>query len=576
MKITVAKDKISKTKIDEISRKFNISNDVAALLLGRGLDDKIIRELTSSIQVLPKSNNITNLEEVSYRIAEFLQDDNGEIFIYADYDSDGVNAGFIMYDCLNKLTEALESECMANVHFPNRTAGYGLNIDWCKEVVKYKNETNKNVLVITVDNGITKYKEVEYLLNNDVNVIVTDHHVPKKGEVPEDILIVDPHLYPKEDKHSLGLCGAGVAFKIADFLLKDIYGDTSNYSLIYLPHVAIATITDMMPLTTENIQYVKYGLHLIENDYCIKGISHYKEYEGKEKLTAKDIAFGLGPEINACGRMLKTEVAGQFFLAEDDEEVEDIYCLVNKINKERKAYQAKLTEVMLENTFVSKQGKFAVAVLDEVGGVGGVLAAKLVEHTGLPCMVVSGEGDLLHGSARSAGGLNLHTLFSEQVRLGNLLDFGGHEGAAGVHIDRRKINSFLDSVDEIIVIEDIQVAEIEEIVVDDVITLSDINKEKVDSFDGIPFIDTLKEPLYAIKDLEVSAWTTSKSNPENLCLTVKDSSSKTPKKIWVWGFASKYLEMNAPKKINLIGNIERDFMNKRNYTLSVQHVMSAQ
>lgn len=576
MKITVAKDKVNKTKVKELATKFNISQEVATLLLGRGLDERTIRELTSNVQVLPKSNNITNIEESAYIIADFLQNDNAEIFIYADYDSDGVNAGFIMYDCLHKLTEALESECKVNVHFPNRTAGYGLNIDWCEEIVKYKATTNKNILVMTVDNGITKYKEVAYLLNNNIdNVIITDHHVPKEGEVPEDVIIVDPHLYPLEDKNSLGLCGAGVAFKIADFLLREIYQDESNYSLIYLPHVAIATITDMMPLTTENIQYVKYGLHLIENDYCIKGISHYKEYEGKDKLTAKDIAFGLGPELNACGRMLKTEVAGQFFLAEDEEEVEDIYCLVNKINKERKAYQKELTEIMLENAFVSKQGKFAIAVLDEVGGVGGVLAAKLVEHTGLPCMVVSGEGDLLHGSARSIGGLNLHDLLSEQVRLGNVLDFGGHEGAAGVHIDRRKINAFLDSVDDKIVIDEITVPVQTEIEVDNVITLKDINKDIVDSFDGIPFIDTLKEPLYAVKDLEVSAWSTSKNNPENLCLTVKDNSTKTPKKIWVWGFASQYLAMDAPKKIHLIGNVERDFMNKRNYTLSVKNVIAA-
>lgn len=576
MKITVAKDKVNKNRIKEISAKFNISTEVATLLLGRGLDEKTIRELTSDIQVLPNSNNITNIEEAAYIIADFLQNDNAEIFIYADYDSDGINAGFIMYDCLNKLTEALDSECIVNVHFPNRTAGYGLNIDWCKEVVEYKKTTNKNVLVMTVDNGITKYKEVEYLLNSNIdNVIITDHHVPKIGEVPEDVIVVDPHLYPTEDKNSLGLCGAGVAFKIADFLLKNVYEDSSNYSLIYLPHVAIATITDMMPLTTENIQYVKYGLHLIENDYCIKGISHYKEYEGKDKLTAKDIAFGLGPELNACGRMLKTELAGQFFLAEDEEEVENIYCLVNKINKERKVYQKELTEIMLENTFVSKQGKFAVAILKEVGGVGGVLAAKLVEHTGLPCMVVSGEGDLLHGSARSVGGLNLHALLSEQVRLGNILDFGGHEGAAGVHIDKRKINAFLDSVDERIIIEDITVQEAEEIEVDDVITLKDVNKDRVESFSGIPFIDTLKEPLYAIKDLEVSAWSTSKNNPENLCLTVTDKSTKASKKIWVWGFASQYLAMNAPKKIHLIGNVERDFMNKRSYTLSVKSVIAA-
>lgn len=575
MKINVAKHNINRDKINEISKKFNISTNVASLLLGRGIDELTISSLTSNTQVLPTSDNITNVKEAAYLIANFLQNDNAHIWIYGDYDADGVNAGFIMYDCLTKLKEAIGTECLVDLHLPNRTAGYGLNMDWCSSIIDYKTNTNKNILVITVDNGITKHREVEYLLNNGIDdVLITDHHVPKKGEVPQDVIVVDPHLYPEADKNSLGLCGAGVAFKVCDVLLRDIYQDESNYNLIYLPHVAIATITDMMPLTKENIQYVKYGLKLIEQDYCVKGISHYKNYEGKTTLTAKDIAFGLGPELNACGRMLQTEVAGQLFLSNEDEDVEDIYTLVNRINKERKAYQKKLTEEMMENVIVSEEGKFAIAILKEVGGVGGVLAAKLVEAFGLPCMVLSGTGDLLHGSARSTGGLNLHALFNEQVRQGNLLDFGGHEGAAGVHVDKRKINSLLKSIDKCIEIADVDsVNTITELTVDDEITLSDITKDTIKDFDGIPFIDILKEPIYIVKDLEVVSYKTSSNNPENICFKVKDG--KKTMDIWVWGFASQYLVMGAPKKIHMVGSVEVNFMNKRQYTLSVKHVIDA-
>lgn len=574
MKIKTLKENLTQNKINEIANKFNISTKVASLLLGRGISDSLIRSLTSSIQILPKSNNITNLEESAYLIANFLENDNAHIFIYADYDSDGVNAGFIMYDCLTKLKEAIDSKAEITVHFPNRTEGYGLSMDWCKEIIDYKRNTNKNILVMTVDNGITKNIEVEYLLSNNIdNVIITDHHVPKADCIPQDVLIVNPHLYPENDKKSLGLCGTGVAFKIADFLLREIYQDSSDYSLIYLPHVAIATITDMMPLTDENIKYVKYGLYLIENDYCIKGISYYKNYEGKKYLTTKDIAFGLGPELNACGRMLNTELAGSFLLADNDEDVENIYCLVNKTNKERKDFQKELIKQLPENTYVSQEAKFAIAVLDNVGGVGGVLAAKLVEMLGLPCMILSGEGDLLHGSARSVGGLNLHTLFHEQVRLGNLLEFGGHEGAAGVTMDRKKIKRFLEYADKLIKFEEIEIPEVNEIVVDDIIEIKDINKQLVEEYQNIPFIDKLSEPLYAIKDLTIESYKTSSNNEENICFTVNDGTGK--KKIWAWGFTSKYLSLGAPKQIHMIGNVEIDFMNKRNYTLNVKEIIGA-
>lgn len=574
MRITTLKNNITTKNINDLANKFNISTKVAALLLGRGIDENTIRSLTSKIQVLPETNNITNLEDASYLIANFLENDNGHIFIYADYDSDGVNAGFIMHDCLTKLSEALNTKCEVTVHFPNRTAGYGLNMDWCKEVIDYKKESNKNVLVMTVDNGITKNKEVEYLLNNGIDsVLITDHHTPKLEELPQDVLIVDPHLYPEQDTQSLGLCGAGVAFKIADFLLRNIYKDDSNYNLIYLPHVAIATITDMMPLTDENIKYVKYGLHLIEHDYCVKGISYYKAYEGKESLNTKDIAFGLGPELNACGRMLNTELAGSFLLADNDEDVESIYCLVNKTNKERKDFQKKLLELLPDNTYISKDNKFAIAVLPNTGGVGGVLAAKLVEMLNIPSMILSGEGDLLHGSARSVGGLNLHKLFHEQVRQGNLLEFGGHEGAAGVSMNRKKIKKFLELADTLIQFEEIEAPVVNEIVVDDVIKIKDINKTLVEEYKEIPFIDVLTEPLYALKNLTVKSYKTSGNNPENICFTVSDETGE--KKIWAWGFTSKYLELGSPKQIHMIGNVEVDFMNKRYYTLNVKQIIGA-
>lgn len=574
MKIIEKQSKIDAKAINEIHKKYGVSKELAKLLLGRELKEEIIEALLGEY-VMPQHNNITNLEEGATLIASYLEKDNASIYVYADYDSDGVNAGFIASDCLNKIKEATGSSCDIEVYFPNRSDGYGLSLEWCKKLVGKNKAEGKEILVVTVDNGITKKIETEYLLSNDIEVLITDHHFPKEGETPEDVLLINPWLH--NDKDSLGLCGAGVAYKLFAYLLENIYQDDSNYHLYYLANVTIATVTDMMPLTVENIHYLRYGFYLIENNYCSKGIQHYKERKCLDNLSTKEIAFNLGPQLNACGRMMNTQAASQFLLAEDEDDIVDAYNIMDKINKERKQFQNKILEEIFSTIEVDEDTRFIIAHIEEIGGVGGVIAAKITEKYGLPCMVLGGKTDFLHGSARSIGNLDLHELFTEEVMNGNMLNFGGHKAAAGVEVDKNKLKKLQASLNKRLkdVTFEVVEEEITEITVDEVITLKDINKNKIDVFNGIPFIDTLEEPVFAVKDVEVSSWTTSKSNPENLCLTLVDKSTKIAKKIWIWGFTSKYKAMNTPNKIHLVGNVERDFMNIKNYTLSVKNVIPA-
>lgn len=573
MKVLINNNTVDKNKAKQLSEELQVNIKTIEFLLGRNISDEIIKSLVSTDFKLPKCDNITNVEEAAYLLAEYLQDDNGIIYIFADYDADGVNAGFIMNDCLTKLKDALQSNCEVSLYFPNRNEGYGLGMDWCSKIINLHKHDNKNILVITVDNGITKYREVEYLLDNNINVIITDHHMPKDGETPQNVIIVNPHNFRDTDTDSLGLCGAGVSYKICEYLLTEIYQDKeSNYNLLWIPHVAIATITDVMPLTKENIEYIKYGLYLIEHDYCIEGIKYYKNYNDKNYLTAKDIAFGLGPELNACGRMLNTELAGQFFMAEDEETVENVYALVNKTNKQRKAFQKEILEQISKNINVTPESKFIIAHVDEVGGVGGVIAAKLSEQYGLPSMVLSGKNDLLHGSARGIGNINLHELFIEQVKKGYMLNFGGHQGAAGVEVNKSKLKQLTESLNDMLKDFDFEQVLEGEICVDSIITLSDINKETAEMYKDIPLYGELNEPLYMINDLKVTKTKCSANNPNNICFTVTDG--KTSKDIWAWGLANKYKKLGEPTSITLIGNVEPNFMNKRFYTLNVREIIT--
>ena len=195
--IKIIERKADETKVVELSKKYNISKDIVSFLLGRNVPENIIPLLVSKeeLELLP-NNSLTNIEEAAELISKYLVD-NANIYIYGDYDSDGVNATYIMYMALIELAEGLEVKTNIVYHLPNRNEGYGLSMDWCESL-----EDDDNTLVITVDNGISKVEEVEYLKSRGIEVLITDHHKPQ-AEVP-DCLIVDAHL---NDTDNVNACG---------------------------------------------------------------------------------------------------------------------------------------------------------------------------------------------------------------------------------------------------------------------------------------------------------------------------------------------------------------------------------
>ena len=239
--IKIIERKANEAKVIELSNKYNISKDIVSFLLGRNVPENIIPLLVSKeeLELLP-NNSLTNVEQAAELISKYLIDDSN-IYIYGDYDADGVDATYIMYMALVELAEGLEVKTNIVYHLPNRCEGYGLSMKWCEEL-----ESNNNTLVITVDNGISKVEEVEYLKSKGIEVLITDHHKPQ-AEVP-DCLIVDAHLYDTNNVNACGLCGAAVAYKVVAYLYE-MYQLDYEYVKKYVSHVGVATITDVMPFT---------------------------------------------------------------------------------------------------------------------------------------------------------------------------------------------------------------------------------------------------------------------------------------------------------------------------------------
>lgn len=584
VKIIKRNKNIENNKIIELAKKYNTTTEIISLLLNRGYKEEDLKKYIQKDEFyIAPFNSITNCDKAAKILKEHLNDDDAVIHIFGDYDCDGVMSNTIMYGVLTAIKESIESNVTILSKTPNRYEGYGLSLNWCKAT--FPKKVKSKTLVITVDNGITKKEEVEYLKSKGVEVIISDHHAPKDGFTP-DCLVVDPWLNDIGKENALGLCGAAVAYKICGRLLE-LYGDETNFILNYLPNAAIATITDMMPATQENIGLVGYGLWLMKQGYANEAIKYYKSFINKD-ITIKDIAFDIGPQVNACGRMGRVEIATTFMNTDDIEELEEIYNNMLVLNDERKELEKKLVEEIVQQDY--SNDLIIIAYVKNLGGLGGTVASKIVEAYNKPVIILSGEGDILHGSARSIGNLSLHSLFEYEVKMGNMIDFGGHHAAAGVTVLADKIEDLKKSINNTLASlylelqDDIEIETDINIEVDNIINLKDINKNTIAPYSELICFGDLKEPTFAITDLKVLEARSSSNNPNHLCLNLEDNTciaqknrygKLVGKEIWIWNKMNEYKTLGEPNKIHLVGKLVPDFRNPRFYTFDVQNIIPA-
>lgn len=528
---------------------------VVNVLVNRGYDKEIIESLleTGYSNELPPYDDLINVKVGADIISSHIAN-GSEIWIFGDYDSDGVNSVYILGDTINNIIYETESEATINLKVPERTEGYGLNIDWCKNLVA--NKSDKQILVITVDNGIAQNREVAYLLENDIDVLITDHHQPN-GNTPKNVFIIDA-FHTNDTENNKGLCGAGVAFKLAMTLL-DRYPEINSDDLYYkyLIHVAIATITDSMPMTKENIQYVYNGLQLLKDGYGSTAMNYYKEYNANTDLTPKDLAFGIGPQLNACGRMNNTGLAIDYLFS-DDEDVEDLYNDIVTTNDERKTRTKEAIQIAEDTMDINSPS--IVLALENVGGIAGIIASDLSNRFGKCTIVFSSHGNnkYLVGSARSVGRINLLNLLRE-LDTDAVVKVGGHAGACGVTIKADMydefINAFNNALNELpCPVESEEEYELE-ITVDDFISLKDINKANCEALKNL-FFFTESNPMFAL-DVEIVKTKASSNNPNNVMFTVKDD--ETEFSFWSWGIGAQYESLNKPSDVILVGEIEYKF-----------------
>lgn len=517
-------------------------------------------------KALTNPYDIINLEKAAIKISKYLNNKEASIFIYADYDCDGIMSAYILYSILKEI-----GCCNIYVYCPERKDGYGINIDFCNKVINLK---NNNILVITVDNGITKKDEIKLLQDNNIEVIITDHHPSKENETP-NCLIVDPHNKDTEQDEFKHLCGAELAFKLGQ-ILKDIYNQLDIIK--YTPYIALAILSDVMELNNENIALLQYGMEIINSNNCPPAIKSIMDLKQINILSYKDILWTITPIINACGRMNNTQIALDLFLYQYDYDITDIVKEIDNINENRK----KLTKELIEsfNMFDFSNDKVCILPLNNCpAGLLGILAGKAVEQFNKPSIVLSSIKDnIYHGSVRSFNNIDMVNLFKQMKNDNLIIDYAGHSEACVCTLDINKltaINEFFNnniSDDLFIISEDIE----KELNINSEITLDMINKYVYTLINLIPY-DNKKyyNPIYELNNVQVKGYKISKNNSNNIMFTLKEKDKKKTIDIWAWGFADKYLkDLKCPEYINIAGEISKNLFDN-SYTLQIVDIMEA-
>ena len=351
------------------------------------------------------------------------------IAVFGDYDVDGITSTVLLVDYLR----SRGADCTK--YIPRRVEdGYGLG----REPLRTLRERGVS-LVITVDCGITGVEEARYAGEIGLDLVITDHHECKE-RLPEAVAVVDPKRpdCPYPFKH---LAGVGVALKLVLAL-----GEQREEALFarYCTLAAIGTVADVMQMSGENRVIVYRGLEAIGNTDFLGLRALLRETGLTDRaVTSTQIGFVLSPRINAAGRMGEAELAADLLLTDDPEQAETLARELCELNRERQAVEQEIFAQAVEQiAYLPPDERSALVLSSEVWhqGVVGIVASRLSEKYSCPSFMIHLQNGVGKGSCRSYGGFNLFAALESCADL--LLDFGGHELAAGFNIREEDIPAF--------------------------------------------------------------------------------------------------------------------------------------
>jgi single-stranded-DNA-specific exonuclease len=417
----------------------------STLLVARGIVDRDAARahLEPKLSMLHDPARLPGMQAATARIARAIRD-RETILVHGDYDVDGVTGTTLLMRLLALLG------ARAVWHIPNRfTDGYSFGPHSVE-----KARASGASLVISVDNGTSAVATIAELRAQGIDTIVTDHHEPPPGELPPAIAIVNPKLadsqYPFRE-----LCGGAVAFKLAWGACQELSGaakvrdDLREFLVEAMGYVAIATVCDVVPLVDENRCLARYGLRSLASSRNpgIGALLAVAKLDGRA-LEADDVAFKVGPRINAAGRLGSAERAVELLLSTDARRAANLASELDVLNAERKRIEGELIgQALVEAEPFADRDEHPVLVVAKEGwhqGVVGIVAARLASRFERPAIVIGLDGGTGRGSGRSVAGFSI--LEAVHAAAEHATKYGGHAQAIGLEIRAERVDALRSAV----------------------------------------------------------------------------------------------------------------------------------
>ena len=490
------------------------------ILTARGLTTRAAREAFLRPDYTAVKHDPFLLPDMNKAVARLKQarKQGEKIVIYGDYDIDGLSATALLLDAFGKFGfEGVEA------FIPNRfVEGYGMTMGAVDKVHDMGAD-----LIVTVDTGSLCHAEIAYAASLGIDTVVTDHHNVAETP-PPSVAAVNPkfpgHSYPFRD-----LCGAGVAFKLVQALQTELDGLSDGYEKWLLDLVALGTVCDIVTLADENRANVYWGLEVLKKQQR-PGLKALMAVAGVEpgQVNARHLGFGLGPRMNAAGRLETAQHALDMLVARDGLAALEASEKLEELNAKRRGIQDAIFEEACQQAEELANDRVLVVSSDGWNhGVIGIVASKLVEKYKKPVFIIGERGEEATGSARSFGDFSA----ADAVRAADdiIIKGGGHGAAAGVTLATEKIGDFRRRVNEFY--DSLQLANQEryllpraDVEIDD---FSEIDEELVANLAKMePFGNGNPEPVLKIARASVLSMRRMGADGQHVKLALRDKNGK--------------------------------------------------
>lgn len=556
-----------KADFRSIGERYGIDQVVARIIRNRNVcgEEKIEMYLNGTEDNLYSAHLLKDADLAVDIIMEKIRQKR-HIRIVGDYDIDGVCSVTILLKGLKA------AGALADYTVPDRVAdGYGINKNIIDRALSDGVDT-----IITCDNGIAAIPQINYAKDNNMTVIVTDHHdIPFKEENGSKVFLksnADAIVNPKQEECSYPfkmLCGASVAYKVISILYERLSLPASDL-LQYRQLAAVATIGDVVDLTDENRVLVKHGLATMEKtkntglraliDVCKIDISALSSYH---------IGFVIGPCLNAGGRLETAKLAVELLIEDNPGEARVRAEKLKELNEERKAMtenEAAKAIDMVENTALSEDKVLVVYLPECHESIAGIIAGRLKEYFYRPAFVITDAADGAKGSGRSIEGYNM---FEEITRCGYLLNkLGGHPMAAGISLDKENIEEFRWQLNRNQTLTEEQLTPVTWI--DVPMPLGYVNFSLIEQLKCLePFGKGNEKPVFADRNLTVRQASIIGKNKNVLKLVLEDENAYSYDAVMFRADA-----LNVPRKGQKISIVYYPSINEYNGNKTIQFIVS--